>query len=288
MSHAQKVAVLGLGIMGAAMAKNLHAAGLAVRVWNRTPSAATELVELGLPAPSTPAAAAQDADVVLTMVSDGAAVEAVMFGDDGALAAMKPGALWIQMATIGVPATEHLIARARAAGIDFVDAPVLGTRQPAEQGTLTVLASGPVALKQRCAPVFEAVGERTVWVGDAGASSRLKLVANQWSTGMVALLAETVTLARSLDVAPESFFELVQGSPFSAPYAQSKGTHMIERRFPPSFPLDMAHKDVRLALDVARQHGCTLPVTTAIERQYDRAEAEGRGRDDLSAVIAAL
>jgi len=169
MEQPDNVAVLGIGIMGAAMARNLKAAGFEVRVWNRSP------------------------------------------GPAAALAAMKPGSLWIQMATVGISATEHLHAMAQRAGVDFVDAPVIGTRQPVEEGTLTILASGPEVLSARCAPIFDAVGERTIWLQPVGQSSRLKLVANQWSTGMICLLAETVTLARQLAVDPMDFFNLVNG-----------------------------------------------------------------------------
>jgi 3-hydroxyisobutyrate dehydrogenase len=283
-----RVALLGTGIMGMAMARNLRRAGLAVCAWNRNVARARPIVDAGGTVAETPAAAVAAADVVITMLSDGPAVETAMTGPEGALVAMRPGMLWIQMSTVGVAAIGRLLALARSHSIDFVDAPVLGTRQPAEQGTLTILASGPAALRARCAPIFEAIGERTLWLGDVGATSRLKLVANQWSTGMVALLAETVTLARRLDVDPAEFFDLIEGTPFSAPYAQMKGKHMIAAQFPPSFPLDMAHKDVRLVLEAARDTGQALPVTDAIERQYADAEARGRGRDDLSAVISAL
>jgi len=271
-----------------AMARNLRKAGLPVRAWNRTPERARAITEVGGTHADTPAAAARGADVVLTMLSDGPAVESAMIGSEGALASMPPGTLWLQMSTVGVEPTERLLTLAHGAAVDFVDAPVLGTRQPAEQGTLTILASGDPALQARCAPVFAAVGERTLWIGRAGASSRLKLVANQWSTGMVALLAETITLARSLNVNPAEFFSLIKGTPFTAPYAQMKGEHMMAAQFPPSFPLDMAHKDVRLALTAAQHAGLRLPVTAAIEQQYAAAENRGHGREDLSAVITAL
>jgi 3-hydroxyisobutyrate dehydrogenase len=282
------VTVLGTGIMGMAMARNLRRAGLAVCAWNRDLSRAQPLTEVGGTVAETPAAAAARAEVVITMLSDGPAVEAAMTGATGALAAMRPGTLWIQMSTVGVAAIDRLWDLARRAEIDFVDAPVLGTRQPAEQGTLTILASGAPALQARCRPVFEAIGERTLWLGDVGATSRLKLVANQWSTGMVALLAETVTLARRLGVSPAEFFGLIKGTPFTAPYAQIKGEHMMAGQFPPSFPLDMAHKDVRLVLEAAHDAGQQLPVTTAIAQQYASAESHGRGREDLSAIITAL
>jgi 3-hydroxyisobutyrate dehydrogenase len=288
MSSTGTVAVLGTGIMGMAMARNLRKAGLAVYAWNRNRARAQPLAEVGGTVAGSPAAAVTHADVVITMLSDGPAVEAAMTGPSGALAAMRPRTLWLQMGTVGVAAIDRLWSLARRGEIDFVDAPVIGTRQPAEQGTLTILASGDPALQPRCEPVFQAVGERTLWLGSVGATSRLKLVANQWSTGMVALLAETVTLARRLNVNPAEFFGMIKGTPFTAPYAQVKGEHMMAGQFPPSFPLDMAHKDVRLVLAAARDAGQALPVTTAIEQQYASAESHGHGREDLSAIITAL
>ncbi|MET0286211.1 MAG: NAD(P)-dependent oxidoreductase [Polyangiales bacterium] len=280
-----QIALLGTGIMGGAMARNLLAAGLPVSVWNRSAESMRALQAQGARCASCPADAVRGADVVITMLSDGGVVKQVMAE---ALVAMEPGALWIQMSTVGAESIRELSALAAAAGIDFVDAPVLGTRQPAEAGTLTIVAAGEPPLAERCKVVFAAVGERTVWVGRAGAASKLKLVANQWSTGMVALLSETITLARALGVEPRSFLHLVDGGVFMAPYAEGKARMMLSEEFTPCFPLDLAHKDVRLVLDAARRADQHVPVTEAIERQYDVALRRGRGRDDLSAVITAL
>jgi 3-hydroxyisobutyrate dehydrogenase len=283
-----EVSILGTGIMGAAMGLNLCKAGFTVSAWNRSRERTASLARAGARIGETPAAAVRGANLVLSMLSDGAAVEGAMVGRDGALAAMDPSAIWIQMSTVGVDATRRLFELAQGAGVAFVDAPVLGTRQPAEQGKLTILASGDPRLQPRCEQAFAAIGKRVLWLGEVGASSRLKLVANQWSTGMVALLAETVTLARTLGVDPADFFALVDGGDFSAPYAQTKGALMLRGEFPPSFPLDMARKDVGLVLEAAREGQQPLPITLAIERQYALAEQRGHGRQDLSSIIFAL
>lgn len=281
-----RVAVLGLGIMGSAISKNLCAGGFAVVGWNRHREAGLPLRASGGTLADSPATAVAGAKFVITLLSDGAAVEQVM--RTGALESLAAGAIWVQMSTVGVEATVRLAALAKAAGVSFVDAPVLGTRKPAEEAQLIILGSGRAELEAQCQPLFAPISARVLWLGEAGAGSRLKLVANQWSTGMVAVLAETLTLARSLGVPPESFFELIDGSVFAAPYARIKGSLMLAGDFPPSFPLALASKDVGLALAAARQVGQELPVTAAIRRQYEVAENRGYGREDLSAVFLAL
>jgi len=282
----KRVAVLGLGIMGSAIGKNLCAAGFLVCGWNRHHEAGRPLLASGGALADSPAAAVTGARFVITMLSDAAAVEETI-GSPGVLEAMR-GSIWIQMSTIGVEPTERLAKRAAAAGVAFVDAPVLGTRQPAEQAQLVILGSGPATLRAVCEPVFAATSARVLWLGEAGAGSRLKLVANQWSTGVVAVLAETLTLASSLQVPPSTFFDLVEGSVFGMPYARLKGALMLAGEFPPSFPLALANKDVGLALAAAKRAGQELPVTAAIRAQYARAESLGQGRADLAAVVTAL
>src|SRR5262249_30862011 len=152
---------------------NLQRAGFAVRAWNRTREKAEPLAADGAEVAGTPAEAADGADVVLTMLADGETVERVMT-DGGALAALPAGALWIQSSTVGVEATERLAALAAGRGVVFVDAPVLGTKQPAEDGKLVILASGPDEAQGRCTPIFEAIGQRTMWLGEAGLGTKLK------------------------------------------------------------------------------------------------------------------
>src|SRR6266508_2635835 len=184
MAPRETIVLLGTGMMGAAMGRNLLRAGFPVRAWNRTSAKVAPLAEEGALAAASPAEAVSGAGIVLTMLADGEAIEATMAGPSGALAALGDGAVWVQSSTVGVDDTERLAAMAGQRGIQFVDAPVLGTRQPAEKGELTVLASGPGSARERCQPVLDAIGSRTLWLGEAGAGTRLKLVVNTWILGL--------------------------------------------------------------------------------------------------------
>lgn len=276
------IAILGTGIMGLPVARNLCAAGLEVRAWNRTQERAEPLTEEGADVAGSPAEAVRGAELVITMLADGDAVSATM-EDGGALGAMADGATWIQMSTVGIAATEALQALADEHELAFVDAPVLGTKQPAEKGELVVLASGPEDARDRCDPVFEAIAAKTLWLGEAGAGTRMKLVLNNWVLSLVEALAETVALAESLAIDPSRFLETIDGGPLGVPYANLKGEMMLEREFPPSFPLELALKDARLVLEAADRKGLELPVARAVESQMRRAAQDGHGREDMAA-----
>ena len=279
----KSVAVLGTGIMGAPMAKNIAAAGFDTRVWNRTREKAEGL---GAPVADSPADAVSGADIVVTMLADGSAVESVMT-EGGALEAMRDDALWIQSSTVGIAATEHLMQLADERGVTFVDAPVLGTKKPAEDGALVVLASGPDEARDRAHAVFDAIGGRTIAVGEAGAGTRLKLVVNSWIVDMLGALAETITLAQGLDISPELFFEAIGGGAMDAPYAHMKGGMMLKEEFPPSFPLDLALKDARLVVDAARDNGADPELAQAVVRLFEKASELGHGDEDMAAIYYA-
>ncbi len=275
------VAILGTGIMGAPMARNLAAAGHEVRAWNRSAERAAPLAGEGVTVSETPQEAVGGADVIVTMLSDGAAVEGVMHGLE-----LPQGSVWAQMSTVGGEATERLIA---LASVPFVDAPVLGTRAPAEQGKLIVLASGEPAARERCAPVFDAVGARTVDLGDEpGASTRMKLVLNSWLLALIEGLSESIALADGLGVDPAKFLEIIDGGPIGPPYAKMKGAMMIERSYEPSFSLALAAKDAGLALAAAEDAGLELPALRAIRAQLDLAVEQGLGGEDMAAAVEAL
>jgi 3-hydroxyisobutyrate dehydrogenase len=280
------IAVLGTGIMGAGMARNLLAAGMEVRAWNRTREKAEPLADDGAKVADSPAEAAEGADFVLTMLSDADAVaEAVDEG--GALSALADGGVWLQMSTVGIEGSERLAGIADEHGVAYVDAPVLGTKQPAEQGQLIVLASGPEEVRERCEPVFDAVGSKTLWVGSAGAGSRLKLVTNSWIVGLLGALAETVALARATDVDPARFLEVIEGGPLGLPYAQMKGQMMIEEDFPTSFSANLARKDAGLVLAAAEANGLRLPLAEAAAAHFDEAINAGHGEEDMAAIYQA-
>ena len=282
------IGFLGTGIMGFPMARNLAQAGFTVRAWNRTRAKAEPLAEHGVTLADTAAEAAQGADVVITMLTDADAVAAAMEGDDGGLAGMGDDTVWAQMSTVGIAGTERLLVLARDRGVGYVDAPVLGTKQPAEEGKLVVLASGAPELRDRVDPVFDVVGSRTLWTGDEpGRATRLKLVANHWVVGLVETLAETIAFAGALGIDPPAFLDAISGGAMDAPYVQLKGRAMIEENFAPSFPLRLAHKDIHLVLDAARDAGIDLPVLAAADRQFERAIELGLGDADLAATFKA-
>ncbi|MGI8749497.1 MAG: NAD(P)-dependent oxidoreductase [Thermoleophilaceae bacterium] len=274
--------MLGTGTMGAPMARNLKAAGLDLRAFNRTKEKAEPLADEGIEVAGTPEDAVRGADVVITMLADGDAVTEAM-EDGGALAAMPDGALWLQMSTVGIAATEALAALAQERSVPFVDAPVLGTKGPAEQGSLQVLASGPDDQRERCAQVFDAVGTSTRWLGEAGAGTRTKLVLNSWLLALTEGVAETVAFAEAIDVDPRVFLQTIEGGPLDCAYAQMKGGAMIERSFDPSFSLSLARKDAGLVLEAAERHDQPAPLVEVVARQMKKAEDAGHGGEDMAA-----
>jgi 3-hydroxyisobutyrate dehydrogenase len=282
-----KVGLLGTGTMGAAMARRMRARGLVVRAWNRSRAKAQALAADGVEVADSPSVAAQGADVLVTMLTDGAAVEAAMLGPEGALAGATSGCTWLQTSTVGIAACHRLAELATTSHLGFVDAPVSGSKEPAERGELIVLAAGAPELEARVKPVLEAIARRTVWLGEVGAGTKAKLVMNAWVTGLVALLAETITLSEGLDLDPRQFLDLLRGGPSDSPYAQLKGKAMIEEQVAPNFSLRLAHKDLRLIIEAGHTAGASLPVLDAIEEKFDRAERQGRGDEDLASVIAA-
>lgn len=286
MSEGPTVAVLGTGIMGAPMARCMLEAGLEVRAWNRTRERAEPLAGAGAEVATTPAEATRGAGVVVTILADGPAVREVMI-ERGGLEAMSPDAVWLQMSTVGVDHCEALGRAASEAGVGYVDAPVIGTKKPAEDGALIVLASGPRELELRCKPVLDAVGKRTIWCGEAGAGSRLKLVVNNWIVGLVAALGESVALAEALEVDPAVFLDAIAGGPIGPPYADLKGKAMIAREMPASFPLRLALKDARLVIEAARARGLDPALAETVAARFAKAVEQGHGDEDMAAVYYA-
>lgn len=280
------VALLGAGTMGAPIARNLARAGLRVTAWNRTPAKAEALAADGVGAAASPAAAASGAAVLVTMLADTAAIESAVAGPGGALAALPDGAVWLQMSTVGVAGARALAALAAEHGVAFVDAPVLGSREPAEAGELVVLASGPDAARPLCDAILAPLARRTLWLGPAGAGSALKVVVNAWLMSTTAALAETIALAETLGVDPASFLDVTDNGAIGALYTALNGAAMVERSFPQRFPLALALKDAALALEAAGGAGSS-PVFEATHAQFARAVELGHGTHDWAAVIYA-
>jgi 3-hydroxyisobutyrate dehydrogenase len=281
------VAVIGAGgTMGLPMARNIAKAGIEVRAWNRSREKAEPLTEDGIELFETAAEAAAGASVVLTILSDADAVTSAMEGSEGVLAGAEDEALWLQMSTIGIEGTERCATLAEEHGLTLVDAPVVGTKQPAEQGKLTVLASGPEEARERCEPIFDPISQKAVWLGEAGTGTRMKLVINSWLLSLVEGLAETVAFAEGIDIDPDQFLETIAGGPIDNAYAQMKGRMMIERSFEPAFKLELAAKDARLVLEAAQRHDLDLPMLDVIRSQLEDA-AEEHGEKDMSAAYLA-
>ena len=278
------VAVFGVGRMGSPIARNLLAAGFPVVVWNRAPARISPVVDAGARPAESPARAAAAADVMLTMLADGNAIAEALDGPGGILAAVKPGTIWIQMATIGIEWTDRFRRIADAHGVEFVDAPVSGSDGPARAGELVVLASGPPQLRARLQPIFAAIGRTTLWLGPAGSGTRLKIALNNWLAAQVEGVAETIALTKAMGLDARLFVDAIAGAPLGSPYAVAKGRAMIAGTFEPGFALRLALKDVGLALDAARQEGVELPMTDAIAQRWQKAMPD-HADDDVDSVI---
>ncbi|MFB7217943.1 NAD(P)-dependent oxidoreductase [Streptomyces sp. NPDC056227] len=279
------VAVLGTGIMGSGMARSLLRAGLDVRAWNRTQAKAAPLTADGATVTETAEEAVRGADVIVTMLNDGLSVAAAL---TAAAPGVQRGQVLLQSSTVGIDATAELAQRAADLGLVYLDAPVAGTKQPAEQGALTVFVSGPSAVRPLVDPVLNAIGQRTVWVGETpGAASRLKLVVNTWVINMVGSIAECLNLAEGLGVDPQSFLDVMKGGPLDSAYLQGKSAAVLSGDLTPSFALSTALKDTRLILAAAERAGVTLDLVAASADRFTRAEEAGHGGEDMIATYYA-
>jgi 3-hydroxyisobutyrate dehydrogenase len=277
------VAFLGTGIMGRPMAANLARSGVAVRAWNRTRAKAEPLASDGVVVAESAAEAVDGADLLVTMLADGPAVAEVFAG-----LSLGPETVWLQTSTVGVEWIARLAEAAATAGVPFVDCPVLGTKAPAEQAQLQVLAAGPEEVRERVAPVFDAIGSRTLWLGaEPGLATRLKLVMNAWILTLTNGTAESLALAGALGVDPQLFFDLMTGTGFDVPYARAKGPMMLSGEYSTSFPAALAEKDARLVVAAA---GDTVDVAgaEAALKHLNAAVEAGHGEADMAALYEAI
>jgi 3-hydroxyisobutyrate dehydrogenase len=278
------VALLGTGTMGTGMARRIAGAGLDLRVWNRSAGPAEALADVAT-VELDAAKAVQGADVVVTMVWDADSVTDVV---RAATPGLAEGTLWLQTSTVGVEGARRLAGLAGEHSLVFVDSPVLGTKQPAAQGQLVVLAAGPERAKEQATPVFDAIGQRTIWVGEEpGQASALKLVVNSWLATVAESVAELLTATRALGLDPRLFLDAVKGGALDAPFVGLKGGAMLEGSFDPSFSVAGAAKDVGLAFDALTAAGLDtgdVAVLAAARQGLDRAVADGHGDLDVAAV----
>jgi len=276
------VAVLGTGTIGGPIARNLARAGFDVRVWNRTREKAEPVARDGATVCDTAGDAAQGAELVLTVLADADAtaetVEEIAFAD---------GATWVQIATVGVDGAERLAELAREKGLAFVDAPVLGTRKPAEDAKLVILASGPDDALDRCQPVFDAIGQKTRRLGAVPNGSKLKMVTNLWLLAVTEGAAEAIALAEGLGLDPREFLATMEGSQIDTPYLHLKGEAILARKLDPSFKLELAAKDSALVLEAADRAGVEARVAHAVHEAFECGVELGHGDEDMAAVYFA-
>ncbi|WP_292894681.1 NAD(P)-dependent oxidoreductase [Nitratireductor sp.] len=279
------VAVLGTGLIGAAIARNLARKGFHVRAWNRTAEKAQILTADGVQAFDNPVDAVRDADVIVTVLKDGPVVHKAMAA---ALPGLRKGVIWLQLSTVGVEAIDTLAALAEENGLLFYDAPVQGTRQPAEQGKLVILASGPEEGRRVTQSVFDAIGQRTLWVSDRpGASSRLKLALNAYIFALTHGTAETLAIAKALGVDPALVVEAVTGGPLDSGYFQGKAIAMLKGDFTASFSIANGVKDARLVVDALTGTGVQADLAAAGLARFQRVAEAGHGGKDIAASFLA-
>lgn len=287
MSDQPVIAFLGTGIMGQGMIRRLLGAGFPVRVWNRTAAKAAPLADDGATLAGTPVDAVTGADVVITMLSDADAVLAAM-DDSGALAAMGAESVWLQMSTVGVDGCARVAEAAAKAGVPLLDAPVLGTRMPAEQGTLKILVAGPTELRPRCEPVLAPMGTIGSWQPEVGQASALKLAANSWVLAITAATATSIRLAQALGVDPQLLLDTVAGGLSDSRYLHVKGAAILSGDYTTSFAVTGAAKDTRLIVEAGRAAGFDPELIGLVNRQFERAAERGYGDDDMAAIYEGL
>ena len=282
----ERVAILGIGAMGHGMANSALRAGIPTIVWNRKPEATRDLAELGAEVAETAADAVRHAGIVITMVTDTDAVISIA-RDQGMLAALAPGAIWVQMSTIGL-GIERVAAlvQLERPDVTLLDAPVSGSKDPAEQGELTIFASGPDEARSRVAPLFGALGQRTVWVGGVGTGSRLKLVNNTWLAFTAEAVAASVALARRLGLQAEAVLNAIGEGPLVSPWQAGKLERIAKGEFSAQFALSLALKDVRLALGAADDD--RFAALACLAEEWQQVVDQGLGGYDLTVVTRAL
>ena len=268
--------------MGAGMARSLLRGGFDVTVWNRTVQRSEPLADDGATVALDPVAAVADADVVMAILFDAEATLDVMAVT---LPMMKEGAVFVQCATVGLDGAEQTAEIAADRGVAFVDCPVLGTKAPAEQGKLVMLASGDPALQDRVQPAFDAVGTKTIWVGaEPGLGSRLKLVCNAWIGALAAAIGQSFALAAGLGLDQQLMLDALDGSAAGSPYLQAKGKAIIEASYAPQFSVDGVRKDTGLIRAAIEASGLSTALVDGVRAVFDAASEAGHGGDDMAAV----
>jgi 3-hydroxyisobutyrate dehydrogenase len=283
----EPVALIGVGTMGHGMAASALRAGIPTVVWDRAPEATRDLATRGAQLATSAADAARRAAIVVTMVPDADAVIATA-RDDGMLSALSSGSIWVQMSTIGVAGIDRvaaLVDRDRP-DVTLVDAPVSGSRDPAEHGELTIFASGPDHVRARVTPLFDALGHQTLWVGPVGSGTRVKVVNNTWLAFGAEAVDASVALGRQLGIDAQTMVDALEAGPLVSPWQSAKLRRVVNGDFSPQFALRLALKDVRLALDAAGDG--RFAALRCLADEWQEAVGAGLGDLDLTVVTRAL
>lgn len=282
------IAFIGLGLMGSRMAANLLKAGHRLVVHNRTKGKARPLLSSGARWADTPADAAREADVVITMLADPGAVAQMAEGPGGFLETLREGALWMDCSTVNPSFSRIEAEQARSIGARFLDAPVAGSTIPAERGELTFLVGGDPADVAACRPLFEAMGRRTVHAGGHGAGTGLKMLVNMLLAQSMAAFAEALVLGESMGLERSRLFDILTSTPAVAPFVSAKRQKIEQDAYEPQFPLKWMHKDLHLAGQTAYEQGVPVPLASAAEEVYALAVRHGLGDEDFAAVYRYL
>jgi len=283
----QRIGLIGLGIMGSGMAKNLSAKGYSVTVWNRTPDKARAL-QPPLPVAASPRALAEQTDVVVTCVSDPAAVEEVVFGHEGVLAAARPGFRYMECSTVSPELVRRLSTEFSKRGAAVLEAPVTGSRLGAANGTLLFMTGGEEAVHRELEPVMLAMGSRAIYCGPSGQGALMKLIGNALISSMLESLCEGLVVAQKGGLPIDKVLEVIQASGFASPYFAFKGQAIAKRDFYTHFSVDLLHKDQTLMLAEAARLGATLPGLAAVREVFQTARTQGLGQRDICSVIEVL
>jgi 3-hydroxyisobutyrate dehydrogenase len=275
-----RVGLLGVGLMGSAMGHRLLDQGIEVIAWDRDAEQAIALEERGARRADGPAEVVLGADVVITMLPTAPIVLDVV---EPLLEEWPEATIWLQTSSVGAAEADQLAEVARAHDVTLVDAPVSGSTHPAEEGELTILASGPDSARASVEPVFEALGSRVLWVGEAGMGSRLKMAANHWMIAMTAALAESLHLCQAMGLDQRRFVELLDGGPLGSVYGLQKLDEMQRHDYPAGFPVRLALKDLELVREVEQSSPAAMPLLDVVHERFLTA-SEDHADEDLAAV----
>jgi len=284
----QTFGFLGLGIMGSPMAKNLIKAGFAVTVWNRSPEKCTELAALGAKVAATPAEVTASCAVTFAMLADPAAAEAVCFAPDGALQGIGEGRGYVDMSTVDAATAQKIGAAITFKGGRFLEAPVSGSKKPAEDGTLIILAAGSRDLYDEALPALEKMGKKCLFLGELGNGARMKLVVNMVMGGMMTVFCEGLALAAKAGLDSGALLDVLDSGALANPMFKLKGAQIAQGSFAPAFPLKHMQKDLRLAVALGDTLGQPLLAAATANETFKKAKALGLSDQDFCAVFQAI